>query len=248
MRKQPVRLLIAFAVCGALNDVNAGGMAGGATEITQIANNIQLVMQYEQMIAGYVRQGLQLQAQLTNLIQNPASLLGQDIGNIINDVGRIYSGGQAIGANMAQIDRNFSTMFKSPTADTLARSFTRWHKTNTDTLEAALKTAGMHRDQFQNDNAALQALYNESQNTKGNLDSLQTLAKFNAAQIQQLQGLKDLIATQSIAMNTHLATENAKASKIQEDVGALAEKDPAPVPQLKADKRAIDWSKVLFKK
>ena len=58
------------------------GGTGGATEVTQIANNVQLVAQYEQQLAGYVRQGLQLQAEMTNLIRNPASLLGQDIGNI----------------------------------------------------------------------------------------------------------------------------------------------------------------------
>lgn len=227
--------------------VTAGGMAGGATEITQIANNIQLVMQYEQMIAGYVRQGLQLQAQLTNLIQNPASLLGQDVGNIINDVGRIYSGGQAIGANMEQIDRNFAAMFKSPTADTLARSFTRWHKTNTDTLEAALKTAGMHRDQFQNDNAALQTLYSESQRTNGNLDSLQTLAKFNAVQIQELQALKDLIAAQSIAMNTYLATATAKEERSNQAYLKLSTPYDKPVPPIEKSP-PVDWNSILFKK
>lgn len=224
-----------------------GGGLGGATEITQIANNVQLVMQYEQTVASYIRQGLQLQNQLTNLIQNPASLLGQEIGGIINNVGRIYSGGQAIGANLARIDRNFATNFKSPTAETLARSFTRWHHTNTDTLEAALKSAGLYRDQFDSDNAALQKLYTESQSTRGNLDSLQTLAKFNAAQIQQLQGLKDLIATQSIAMNTHLATENAKAAKRQESAEAFGERNPEPIPRLKADQKAINWTEVLFK-
>lgn len=245
MKQTLVVLLVAIAHAP-LWAGSVGG-TGGATEVTQIANNVQLVAQYEQQLAGYVRQGLQLQAEMTNLIRNPASLLGQDIGNIINNVGRIYSGGQAIGGDLARIDRNFATNFKSPTADNLSQSFTRWNRTNTDTLEATLRTAGMHRDQFQSDTDALNALYNESQNTKGNLDSLQTLAKFNASQIQQLQGLKDLVATQNIAMSTYMASQTAKEQKARDDFDKLAQPYSAPPTQI--EKAApIKWNSILFKK
>ncbi|MES2879219.1 MAG: conjugal transfer protein TrbJ [Pseudomonadota bacterium] len=245
-QKWIVAIVVALMGCGVAMAGTVLG-TGGSTEVTQIANNIQLVQQYEQMVAGYVRQGLQLQNELKNLVQNPASLLGKDIGGIINGVGKIYSGGKAIGGSLAQIDKNFASTFKSPTAETLSKSFTRWQSTNTDTLEAALKAAGMHRDQFESDNAALSALYDESQNTQGNLDSLQTLAKFNAAQIQQLQGLKDLIASQNIAASTYMATQNAKEIKSQADYEQLARPYDQPIPTVEKG-TVIKWKNVLFNK
>ena len=242
--------LVATAIAlGSAGVATAGTVAGfgGGTEVTQIANNVQLIQQYEQMVAGYVRQGLQLQAEMKNLIQNPASMLGKDIGGIINGVSKIYSGGKSIGGNLATIDKNFASTFKNPTAETLSKSFTRWHQTSTDTLEAALKAAGMHRDQFESDNAALQALYDQSQNTQGNLDALQTLSKFNAAQIQQMQGLKDLIASQNIAASTYMAAQNAKEVKSQADYEQLSRPYEQPIPTVEKG-TVIKWNKVLFNK
>lgn len=196
----------------------AGTVAGfgGGTEVTQIANNVQLVLQYEQQVQAYLRQGLQLQNELKNLIQNPASLMGADVGNLINGVGKIMSGGLAIGGNLAQIDKNFATTFKNPTAETLSKNFFKWHQTSTDTLEGALKAAGMHRDQYASETDALAALYNQSQATNGNLDALQTLSQINIKQIQHLQKLEDLMATQNIAASTYMAAQSAKDQAVMD--------------------------------
>lgn len=243
MRKTLIFMASTLALTG---PVLAGSVAGfgGGTEITQIANNIQLVIQYEQQVMGYVRQGLQLQNELTNLTKNPASLLGADIGGLINGVGTIMSGGQAIGGGLAKIDANFAKTFKSPTADTLAKSFTKWNATSTDTLEGALKAAGMHRDQFQSDTDALTALYNESQATGGNLQALQTLAKINTAQVQQMQKLGDLLATQNIASSTYMAAQTAKSEAQNQETDAVKRSLLAPNgPESNADTKAAPAKK-----
>ena len=96
----------------------AGSVAGtgGSTEVTQILNNLQLIQSYEQQVQSYVMQGRQVEAELKNLISNPTSILGPDVGQMINTIGQIWSGGQSIGYNLAQIDQNFARTFKSPTA------------------------------------------------------------------------------------------------------------------------------------
>lgn len=241
-------IFLPFALVFSWSAAMAGTVAGtgGSTEFTQIANNVQLVQQYEQQIAGYVRQGLQLQNELKHLIANPASLLGSDIGGVINGVGKIMTGGLAIGGNLAQIDKNFATTFKSPTAETLSRNFFKWHQTSTDTLEGALKAAGMHRDQYASETDALTALYNQSQATNGTLDSLQTLSQINIRQIQQLQSLGDLMATQNIASSTYMATQTAKAAESQKAYELLATPYSKPVPPI--EKAApIKWNQILFK-
>jgi type IV secretion system protein TrbJ len=233
--------------------MSSAGMAGtvagtgGSTEITQIANNIQLAKQYEQQIAAYVRQGIQMENEMKNLIQNPASILGTDIGRIINGVGDIMSGGNAIGANMARIDKNFASTFKSPQAASLSKNFLRWHKTNTDTLEGAMKSAGLHRDQYASETEALSALYNQSQQTNGSLDSLQTLSQINVRQIQQMQSLGDLVASQNIAASTYMATQNAKEEASRAAYDQIATPYTAPIPPVQTAP-AVKWNNVLFKK
>lgn len=201
----------------------AGSVAGfgGGTEVTQLLNNIQLINAYEQQVQGYVRQGLQLQNEIKNLTQNPASLLGTDVGNLINGVGKIMAGANSIGGNLAQIDKNFATTFKSPTAATLSQNFTKWHSTSTSTLEGALKSAGMHRDQFATDTDAIQALYNQSQATGGNMQALQTLSQINIKQLQQSQALGDLMATQNIASSTYMAAQSSKGQAVQDRSDAI---------------------------
>lgn len=220
---------------------------GGATEVTQIMNNVQLILQYVQQVQAYVRQGLQLDADLKNLIQNPGSTMGSDVNYLINGVGKVMGGGMSIGGTMEDIDRNFATTFKSPTADTLARSFSKWNQTSTDTLEGALKAIGKHRSQFQSDNDAIRALYNESQATEGNLQALQTLAKINSKSLEQNQKLQDLLLNQHTAESAYMAAQVAKANKTEEDFNTLA----APYkPELSPSttKPAIKWNQILFKK
>ncbi|MGD7190424.1 conjugal transfer protein TrbJ [Ralstonia pseudosolanacearum] len=218
------------------SQASAGSVAGtgGSTEVTQIINMMQLIQSYEQQVQAYVRQGVQVEAELRNLISNPTSILGSDVGNMINTIGQIWSGGQSIGYNLAQIDQNFARTFKSPTAGNLAKMFTSWHQTNTDTLQAALRSIGAQRDQYASSQAALTDLYNRSQSTNGNLDALQTLSQINVRQIQELQSLKELMATQASAATTYLATQNAKDQKGLDDATGLMQAYKTPIPSVQS--------------
>jgi len=227
MQRKTTRLVagcIAAAICISATPALAGsvGGTGGSTEATQLENNLQLVQSYEQQVQSYIRQGIQVQNELKNLIANPTSLLGADIGNMINTVGQIWSGGQAIGYNLAQIDKNFAQTFKNPTAGNFAKLFTSWHQTNTDTLQAALRAIGTQRDQYASSQAALTDLYTRSQATNGNLDALQTLSQINIRQIQELQSLKELMASQASAATTYMAARSAK-DQLQDNINAEAQ-------------------------
>lgn len=220
MKKIAAAVMLAAMTTTSVSPVFAGGgMTGGSTEITQIQNNVQLIMSYQQQVAGYIRQGLQLQNEITNLIKNPTSVLGPEVGQIINNIGTIWRGANSMGYNLAEIDRNFETMFKSPKAGDFAKMFTSWHATNTKTLESGLKAIGAIRENHQSSQNSLSELYNRSQNTSGNLDALQTMAQINIRQIQELQQLQELMAAQSQASMTYLAGQNAK-DQVKDDVNA----------------------------
>lgn len=218
------KLFFAFASLIFVNaHAGGGGLSGGATELTQLANKAQLVAAYTTQVEQYTRQGLQLQAQLQNLIKNPTSALGSDVGGLINNMGKIWNGANQIGRDVATIDRNFGLMFKSDKALDFAKLFTQWHKTNTDTLESALKSVGLHRENFDTTQQALTELYSRSQSTQGNLDALQTLSQINIRQIQEMQKLQELMANQSQAALTYMATQNAKEEKHIHDIEGISQ-------------------------
>jgi P-type conjugative transfer protein TrbJ len=232
--KRMCRVVLAVASLCVCAQAVAGSVAGtgGSTEITQIQNNVQLILSYEQQVQSYLRQGLQLQNELKNLMNNPTSLLGQDVGRVINGIGKIMSGGQSIGYTLAQIDRNFANNFKNPLAMDYSRAFTKWHKVNTDTLEGAMKAVGLAREQNQSNQDALTTLYNKSQSSEGNLQALQTLSEINVRQIQHLQQLQELMASQNQAATTYMATQTAKDQRTVEMQEAAFNKEGRSIPQV----------------
>lgn len=192
--------------------VFAGSVAGtgGATEITQMENFVKLAASYVQQVESYVRQGLQYEAQLQNLIKNPVSIMGPDVARLVNGISNIMDVGQSIGGTVARIDRRFGEVYKNPKALSFSKNFQAWTDVSKDSLQASMKAAGLVRDAYSTNKAALEALYNESQNSDGNIRALQTLSKINTEQIQQTMALSDLIATQNIATSTYLASQTSK--------------------------------------
>jgi len=238
--------LLFIAMMAVTSPVLAGGAAtGGASEYTQILNNVQLANQYAQQVSQYATQLQQYQAQLQNLALNPTSIMGSDVSRLMHGIGGIMDAGQSIGGTMARIDANFSRTFSNPLAGTFSQNFKTWTSGSQDTLGAALRSAGMHRDSFDSDTAALTALFNKTQTSQGTVAAVQTMSEINVMQVQQMQKLQDLIATQNIATSNYMAGQNAKAqaavdgdSAIQK--GFLAIK-PKELPKL-------DTSQKTYKK
>jgi P-type conjugative transfer protein TrbJ len=112
--KQLKLLLVSCLVSGLLaGSVDAGGgMTGGATEFTQLANNAQLATQ-----VGQLAQSLQHEIQMiTDMIQNtlalPQRLSGQVTGAIQN-VMNTYNRVQGILGRLSNLDEEFRGRFYS---------------------------------------------------------------------------------------------------------------------------------------
>lgn len=191
-------------------------LAGGASEVTQMRNELELISKYERQVEEYVKEGSQLQTQLTNLIKNPEALLGAEVGGLINKIGEIMSKGNSIGLTIAQIDKNFAGTFKNSMVMALANGFTKWHATSIDTLEAAIKSAGLQNEKFEDETAKIQALFNSSQAAEGNLSALQSLSAINSHMLKQMQSLGQLISVQNLAASTYMA-EKTSQEKIRID-------------------------------
>lgn len=247
-------LLSIVAVCSLISGpALAGSVAGfgGSTEITQIMNNIQLVNAYQQQVQQFLRQGQQFEAQLKNMEKNPSSVLSGDASALISSIGRTMAAGQSMGGSLAQIDRNFAAKFGSPAAASYSESFSTWTNTSKDTLQASMRAAGMRRDQYGSDTAALSALYDESQATGGTVAAVQTLSKINLKQIEQMQGLSDLMATQNIASSTFMASQASQGQASVDNNKAIqdgfAAARSSAVPTLDTTTRTYKKSNLYFK-
>lgn len=187
-----------------------GGMTGGATEITQILNNVQLVESYAQQVLQYENQLMQYATMIQNLANNPLGVLLPDVQQIAGNMSRVMRVGQDIASTLSRVDQNFASTFKSPTAQTFATKFNLWTNSSQDALKAAMLNAGLQREQFQDDASSLQALVNSVSSSNGNLAALQALGSLNARQVQESMKLRDLISQQQVAQNTYLAAQAAK--------------------------------------
>lgn len=210
-----ILLLVALAVNPAMADtvycVNCG------TEWTQLVNYAELAAQSAKQVQQYSLQLQQYQAQLQNMQLNPAGVLSPEVASLINSVGSIMQSGKSIGGTMAQIDASISTKFSLPLAGKYSENFKTWTETSQDTLSAAMRAAGLHRDAYASDSAALMALYNKSQSSQGNVAALQTLSEITVMQVQQTQKLQDLLAAQNLASSTWMAAQEAKAQEKQKN-------------------------------
>ncbi|MBA3034695.1 MAG: hypothetical protein KKF85_02735 [Gammaproteobacteria bacterium] len=234
---KPNRLagLLAAAMLATTPAVAGGGGIAGATEITQILNNVQLVMQYATQAQQYSTQLIQTQSMLTNLMENPLGVQSPDVMRIANNMAKLHSMGKDIGSSVARVDENHARMFSNTEAMNYADKFRAWTDNSNAGLKSAMQNAGLQREQFADDATALDGLAKKVSSSQGNLAALKTLGNINAKQIEESMKLRDLIATQQLATNQHLIAQAQKEQKI-DDMNARLwqfENKPLPTPRPK---------------
>lgn len=187
--------------------VMAGGMTGGALEVTQIANNVELVMQYAKQIEQYATQLQQWRDQLTQAMNIPNqiwSAIQQDIMGVVN----VVKQGQALAFSLGNIGEVFKTKFKGyqPTTNFPAE-YKQWSETLRDTIKGTLEAANLQSEQFATEEGVLQQLRSMSQSNQGRLQALQTGNQISVELVAQMQKLRALSLAQMQAQNAYMAKE-----------------------------------------
>ena len=213
----------AIAICMtlAITPAMGGSVAGfgGATEITQIMNNTQLIQQAMTM-AKQLDQMIQsvsyAQQQLVNLKNLPNLYWGQISGDL-NTVMQVVAQGQALGYQLSNLDNKFSVNFpgfRSPLGSGYSSQSQQWTRTNLDSIKASLKAAGMQSDQFGNEQSALAAMENQAASAEGSNELAQVGAQLAAQQVQQMMKLRQLMMAEMQAQNAVLATNEQRQSDV----------------------------------
>jgi P-type conjugative transfer protein TrbJ len=165
-----------------------------STEVTQLLNHGQLVMQYLRQ-AKQLEQAIQ---QTTDMVKNSKAVPGQVFGPISSDLNALASivqGGQALAYSLANLDSQFKTRFPGYGYNGTAyfTQYRNWSQTSLDTTLGALKAAGMQGQQLQSEQSVLSSLRSMAQTTDGRLEALQVMGQISEQQVQQLMKLRELM-------------------------------------------------------
>lgn len=196
-----------------------GGGFGGATEITQILNNVELLAQTGQMFQQVQQTILQVQMaqqQLRNLIAAPQFIWGQAQAEL-QQLTNLVAQGQALGYQLGNIDQAFSTKYAGYTNSSpinFQQASRDWTTTSLDSIKSALQTAGVQSQQFANEEQALQTIQNIASGSQGGLQAAQAGVMVASQQVNQLQKLRQLFMAQMQAQNAYMAgQEQREAAK-----------------------------------
>ena len=191
MRKSViVFVLLALAVRNP-QPVEAGAFA---TEVTQLLNNAQLVMQY-------IRQGQQLANELNmyaDMLKNSRTLSAHAFGSIMNDINAlagIVQGGRALAYSLGNLDQLFRQTYTGYgyNAGAYYIQYRNWSQTSLDTTLGTLRAAGLQGQQLQSEQAVLNSLRSSLEGTDGRLEALHALGDISEQQVEQLMKLRELM-------------------------------------------------------
>lgn len=191
MRKRVTLLLISLFSLQAPQPVQAGAFA---TEITQLLNHAQLVMQY-------IRQGQQLANELNmyaDMLKNTRSVPGYTFGAITNDINAlatIVQGGQALAYSLGNLDQLFRQTYPGYgyNTGTFYTQYRNWAQTSLDTTLSTLRAAGLQGRQLQTEQAVINSLRASLQSSTGRLEAMQTVGTIAEQQVEQLMKLRQLM-------------------------------------------------------
>lgn len=213
-RKHFIALAVAASFTAVAPSTQAGSVAGfgGATEITQLANNVELVNLYLQQVQSYATQLQQYQNMIQNTLNIPAQVWGAIQADLMG-VANVVRQGQALAYSAQNIGTQFQNTFKGfsyPQGFNFKTEYRNWSRATLDGIKGAFEAAKMQADQFATEEGVLTALRAMSQSAQGQMQALQVGAQIAEQQVQQLQKLRQLMMVQMQAQNSYLAAQEQK--------------------------------------
>ena len=222
------------AVLGALAGVMVMGTAqagsvmgnGGATEVTQILNNTQLVQetaQTYQQIQQLAQQLQYMQAQMQNLTAAPQQIWGQAQQDL-TQLTQLVSQSQGLAYTAGNFSQQFQQEYPGFTTGTnFGQQYSDWITKTLGGISTAMQVAGVqtNQGQFATEQAALQSIQNISAGSPGALQAIQAGNMIANNTATQLMKLRQLMGAQVAAQDTYLATQQqnqASSSAAVQDI------------------------------
>ena len=126
-RMRLVSIAVILSMFSAIPARAGGGLSGGATEFTQIANNSELITQVGQLMEQINNQITMIQDMIQNTLNLPMQMIGNVTGAIKQVMG-IYNQAQGLLNRLSNIDQEFYNRFYSQLQGALSGNSSEWVK------------------------------------------------------------------------------------------------------------------------
>lgn len=206
----------------------AGAMAGGATEWTQLANNLQLIMSYEEQAQQTIHQFNQYQAMLRNLqrlspnglLNSQAQKLWQDsnmsgafsnLYKVVVNGQRIAYSGQNLDSQLSALNPGYGSYLASKGFD-MQSAYKNWSDNTRQATMSALSLTSAHAEDIQSEADMMSQLSQQSDSVDGQVQAIQAGNRIGIQMVSQMQKLRELQMAQMQAQNVAALSKNAQDS------------------------------------
>ena len=183
----------------------------------------QQMFEYAEAVNTQLNTAQQLQTQIQqyqNMVTQGLSLPNSMFGSIAADlqsVVNIYTKSQALGRQIQNMDSQFNTQFPgfesylnqaANSAAVPARDrYQKWSEQGRDNVKAAMEAANLNTGTFESEDAQLARMVSRSQSAAGRMQAIQAGNEIASQNVQQLQKLRDLVATQINMQGNYMAQQ-----------------------------------------
>lgn len=221
--------LVSVVVFLSSTSVSAGGGGGiaGATEMTQLANNAELVAVLGKEAENLAYTIKQYEGMVKNWEKLPDFIKSNAAGDLAQ-LAKVVDYGQGLAYSSAGLEGDFNGLYKgfdyykglsgSGAKDAKLQKYVDWAKTTQDSVLGALKGANMQASQFSSETAALEAVKAQMATAQGANQILQAGGQIAGQQVEQLQKLREL---QMASMQMQGAAISEQADRKAADEAAL---------------------------
>jgi P-type conjugative transfer protein TrbJ len=225
VRKQVLPLIAVCVVASAHSFAHAGGSVAGATEYTQISNNLQLARGYVQQAQQTVNQINQYKTMLQNLQRmTPSALLGaaasalwkdKNMDKTFKDIRSIVVGGQNLALGLGNLDSTFRKLHPGyggyGGSSNFNQLYAGWSDNTLSAVKNSLALISAHSDNFATEEKMVKELQDRSASATGQLEALQAGQDISLAMVGQLQQLRQLQMQQMQTQNAYLGSQQSQA-------------------------------------
>jgi P-type conjugative transfer protein TrbJ len=198
-------------------------MPGGATELTQLANEALLTKD----LAG---QASQIQNQLKELADMALNTTGLSTNNVwgtvvqdLNQLNSLLNQSKALAYTASNLDTQFANKYGTYTsyltqnmgAKAWQQKYAQWSQDGSDNALYTLKDLNLQASQMQSDAALMQQLQGLAGSAQGRMQALQAANMIAAQNVDQIQKLRQLIMLQAQMQANYLAIQQDKEAARQ---------------------------------
>ena len=183
----------------------------------------QQMFEYAEQVNTTLNTAEQLQTQIQqyqNMVTQGTGLPDSVFGSIAADlksVVNIYNRSQVLGRQIHNMDSQFNTAFPgfesylnqaANSAQFPARDrYQKWSKQGSDNVKTALEAANLNTSTFESEDTQLNRMVFRSQSAVGRMQAIQAGNEIASQNVQQLQKLRDLMATQINMQGNYMAQQ-----------------------------------------